>query len=119
IVPEGTTKVIQEKNEDQEKKAKKPIKRSFFRRKFVIALFVLLFLVVGAVILIALTSPKDVLIPDLEAYEFEEAEEILEELDLKVVKELVFSEDIEENHVVKTDPAAGRTVKQRTTVRVS
>src|SRR5699024_2508687 len=72
-----------------------------------IFLFILLF-----------SSPKDVVIPDVIDLEYEEAVKELEAKNLKVNKETMYSEEIEEGKVVKTDPEAGRTVKEKSTVDV-
>src|SRR5699024_10515405 len=67
---------------------------------------------------IALNSPKDVTIPDVVVMVYEEAKEELENLNLKVNKESISSDDIEEGNVVKTVPGSGRTVKEKSAVNV-
>lgn len=81
----------------------------------------LAFLVVAFVFFLSFllfSSPKDVVIPDVVEMEFEEAIEQLEQLNLVVEKETDFSNEIEEGKVISTDPPAGRTVKEKTTVTV-
>lgn len=106
----------QEKTKETTSQPKK--KKRFYKRKgFIGALLVLLLLGV-ALVIYALSSPKDVTIPDLVGHEYEEAEEELESLNLKAKKELIPSDDMEEGFVVKTDPGEGRTVKEKSTVEV-
>src|SRR5690606_2942833 len=94
-------------------------KKKWFKRKWFIGTLLLLLLATSAVVIFALNAPKDVTIPgDLVGAEYEEVKEILENLNLKVNKELIASEEIEEGFVVKTDPGEGRTIKEKSTVDV-
>src|SRR5699024_8672357 len=82
-----------------------------------------LFIVVLSAVLALFLLPslfklKDVTILDVVERPIDEALEILEELNLVVEEEATFSEDVEEGHVVKTDPKAGRTVKEESTIKV-
>jgi len=104
--------------EPSKKEPKEKPKKKKRLRKIMIPIFILLLLTVTAIVILALGSPKEVKIPDLVEWEYEEAKEELENLNLKVKKQLIFSEEIEEGHVVKTDPAEGRTVKEKSTVEV-
>lgn len=106
---------------DTSKKKKK--KKKGKRRKRWMTLLAILFVLLGASVIAlfvfpGLLQPKDVVIPDVIEMPFEEAKEELESLKLNVEKELIFSDDIEEDHVVKTDPRADRTVKEESTVTV-
>lgn len=108
------------KNETEEdvKQKKKP-KKPFWKRKWVwITLFVIALIVGISWTIFALSSPKDVEIPDVVGLEYDEAKEELEKVNLKVERESIASDEVEEGHVVKTDPAAGRTVKENSTVTV-
>lgn len=94
-------------------------KKKWFKRKWFIGTLLLLLLATSAVVIFALNAPKDVTIPgDLVGAEYEEVKEILENLNLKVNKELIASEEMEEGFVVKTDPGEGRTIKEKSTVDV-
>ena len=94
-------------------------KKKWYKRKWFIGTFLLLFLAIAAIVIFALNAPKDVTIPDdLVGMEFEEAKQELENLNLKVNKELISSDEIEEGFVVKTDPGEGRTIKEKSTVDV-
>ncbi len=72
------------------------------------------------VILPRITSVSNVKVPDVTGIEEIKAEEKLIEEGLKINSELeyVSSDTIEEGKVVKTDPAAGRTVKEGTEVTI-
>lgn len=114
---EETTMIHQPKKTPEPEKKEKPKKKR--RRKILLVVSIVLFVLIGTILAaFLLSSPKDVVIPDLVGYEYEEAKEILEELNLTVNKELIHSDEVEEGHVVKTDPGAGRTVKEKSTVDV-
>src|SRR5699024_6678624 len=110
---EEKTKVPEKKQEEPPAK-----KKRFYKRKGFIAAAVITFLALAAIVLCALNAPKDVTIPDVVGADYDEAVDELEALNLKVDKELMPSEDIEEGHVVKTDPKEGRTIKEKSTVTV-
>ena len=98
-------------------KKKKPKKKKRFRKtKWFLA--ILLLLAIGGLVAFFMIKPADIDIPDLEGMEYDEAKEELEALNLKVNKIMTFSEDIDKDHVVKTDPSANKTVKEQTTVDV-
>lgn len=107
--------VVEEKPIKNKAKQKKP-KKKFYKRKSFIIVLVLLVLSAIALTVYFMMKPKEVEIPDLVDYEYEEAVEALEELKLKTKKELIFSEEIEEGHIVKTDPKAGRKRKEKSVV---
>lgn len=100
----------------KKKKKKKPFYKSVW---FYVSLAVLL--VIGLLAFFILQKPKEIAIPDVIEWEFEEAEEELLRLKFKVVREDIYSEDIAEGLVVKTDPRAGRVrqVNSEVTVFVS
>src|SRR5699024_8010599 len=50
--------------------------------------------------------------------EYDDAKETLEENQLKVNKKMMSSEEVEEGLVIKTDPEANRSVKEKSTVNV-
>src|SRR5699024_3575887 len=112
--PNAETKNVPPKNNKQKKKTKKK------RKKKWLIIFLVLFLLLGASVVVAffVLQPKEVEIPDLVEMEYEEAVEALEEINLQSEEEIMFSEDIEEGFVVKTDPKAGKTVKENSTVTV-
>lgn len=70
------------------------------------------------VILPRVTSVDNVRVPEVEGMDEVKAEELLMEEGLKINPELqkIPSDTVEEGKVVKTDPAAGRTVKENTEV---
>lgn len=109
-----TKNLSEQANETTNKKPKK--KKRFRKTKWF--LLILLLLIVGGIIAFFMIKPGDVEIPELEGESYDDAVEQLTELELQVDKKSSFSEDIEEDHVVKTDPSAGRTVKEQTTIEV-
>lgn len=107
-------KKAQETNEEKpaEKQKNKWIKR------VVIGASVLLVLLLTVLILFSLLRPKEVIVPDLVGWDYEEAEKELEKIHLKPNKELIYSEEVEQGFVIKTDPLEGRTVKENSTVNL-
>ena len=79
--------------------------------------FVLLSSIGLAIFLIpGLLKPNEVVIPDVIDLPYEEAVEVLAEANLQDEMEFVFSDEIEADHVVQTDPRVGRTVVEGSTV---
>lgn len=109
-----TKNLSEHANETTNKKPKK--KKRFRKTKWF--LLILLLLIVGGIVAFFMIKPGDVEVPDLEGDTYDDAVELLTDLELQVDKKSSFSEDIEEDHVVKTDPSAGRTVKEKTTIEV-
>src|SRR5699024_5196057 len=110
------------KNVATTQKDKQPKKKKSRRKKWII-FFIFLFVIVASAIaalfiLPSIFQPKDVVIPGVVELEYEEAVEILEEENLKTEQEFTNSDEIKEGLVVKTDPRAGRTVKEDTVVTV-
>ncbi|WP_026906069.1 Stk1 family PASTA domain-containing Ser/Thr kinase [Paucisalibacillus globulus] len=111
--------VNKKKKKDKKDKKKKKKKKN---KKLLITSIVLLVLLSLTLVLVfvvpALTKPKDVTIPDVIGYEYSEAKDELESIGLKVEREDIPSEEMEEGKVVKTDPKPERTVKEGQTVTV-
>ncbi|MCB5951181.1 Stk1 family PASTA domain-containing Ser/Thr kinase [Enterococcus sp. BWT-B8] len=103
--------------EEKPEEKTKPKKR---RKKFIIIFFVLLFiaLAVGAVLFFAGGGKNEVMVPDVRNKTQEEARKELEAADLEVTDEVkkLPDDEIEEGKVVKTDPAAGASVKKKKSV---
>src|SRR5699024_11030235 len=78
----------------------------------------ILLLALIAIAYFMISTPKMIDMPDVTEMEYEEAETLLEEKKLKVNKKLTSSEEVEEGLVVKTNPAANRSVKEKSTVDV-
>src|SRR5690625_3755536 len=83
----------QEKEEEKPKPKEK--KRRFFKRKWFLALLAFLLVVGIGTIIFALNGPDDVTVPDVVGLEYDEAEEILEDVNLRVNRELTVSDEIE------------------------
>ncbi len=115
------TKKVSKKGQAPAKKTKGTKKKKKRNKKLLIIssiLFVVLLIVLLAFLIPGLTKPKDVTIPDVLELEYSEAKEELENVNLKPEREFMYSEEVEEGLVVKTDPRPGRTVKEGTTVTV-
>src|SRR5699024_2659165 len=65
-----------------------------------------------------LLKPKEGDVPDVVGDEYQDAIYELESLKLDVKQEMTYSPDVEEDLVVKTDPKAGRSVKEGSTVTI-
>ncbi|WP_204435973.1 Stk1 family PASTA domain-containing Ser/Thr kinase [Amphibacillus cookii] len=110
--------------EAKDKKSKKKKKSKKSKKRRIIFWLTMTFLVVLIASLFALfilpnlLQPDDIEIPDLEGEHVDDAEELLTELGLEMEQEDIFSEDIEIDHVVHTDPEAETTVKEGTTITV-
>ena len=82
-----------------------------------IALLTLLFVFV---IYPALTAEKNVVIPDCTGKTVSKCEQLLHEKDLEVATKIktTYSDSVDKNKVVKTNPESGRTVKTGTTITI-
>ncbi|WP_068672440.1 Stk1 family PASTA domain-containing Ser/Thr kinase [Oceanobacillus sp. Castelsardo] len=106
------------KKVDKKVKQKKKAKQKKKRKKWPIFLFIFV-LLIGAIALFfvpGLLQPKEVEVPKVIEMESDEARDLLESLNLIVEDEMVTSEDIDEGHIVKTSPSAGRIVNEGSTV---
>ncbi|KAF0820315.1 Serine/threonine protein kinase PrkC, regulator of stationary phase [Bacillus sp. ZZV12-4809] len=119
--PKGDTqpaaKPLPEKNKKEKKKKKK-------KKKWpIILVSVFMFLIVTAILAITvfpdLLEPKDVQVPDVSGKEVEDAVAELIAAGFTVRDTKPISDpDVEEGLVVKTDPKAGRTVKEGTAIDI-
>lgn len=112
-----------EQDEPAEKKAKKKEKQKK-RKKWPIILVsvfvVLIILFISAVtILPDLLAPDEIEVPDVATMELEEARAELEKVGFVVGETIELpDEEIEEGHVIKTDPKAGQLQKEGTTIDI-
>ena len=97
---------------------KKPKKKKNKFKKWLLAFFILALVTSLVIATILYFKPKDVVIPDLVGKEYDEARELLEDLNVKVEKKLIHSDEINEGLIVKTDPAANRTIKEKSEVTI-
>lgn len=124
--PNATTKTYSSEtpveNKGKPKKQKKQ-KKNRNKKKWWIYSSILFVLIAAAIVALffipGILQPKDVELPDVVGERAEDAKEILEELNLVVEEELVYSDDVEEGYVVSMDPSAGRTVKEESTVTLT
>lgn len=115
------TIVYDEEHTTQTYKApKKKPKKKKRRKRLIITLISLFGLLAATLIALfifpGILQPKDVVIPDVVGEPFDDAKEELEQLNLHVEQEMVFSEDVDIDHVVRISPKEGRTVKEKSTV---
>ncbi|HDR4569783.1 Stk1 family PASTA domain-containing Ser/Thr kinase [Bacillus cytotoxicus] len=110
-----------EEHTKEEVQPKLEKKRSNKWLKVLITTF--LFLAIG--ITLALTVipgffiPKDVKIPDVAGMKYESAVTALVEKGFEVAEpNIVYTDDVEEGRVIKTNPAAGRVVKENTKITI-
>jgi serine/threonine-protein kinase len=105
-------------NQEGETNDKKPPKKKKkLRWTLLIILFILLAAGTAALFLIpGLLLPKEINMPDVVEMEYAEAVEVLENHDLVVVREDVFSDEVEEGYVTDTDPSPGRMVQEESEV---
>ncbi|GLB59402.1 Stk1 family PASTA domain-containing Ser/Thr kinase [Cytobacillus sp. NCCP-133] len=119
--PKADTQPIAKPDPEKKKKQKKKEKK---KKKWpIILVSVFLTLIALAVLTITvlpdLLEPKDVEVPDVSGKEVEDAVAELVAAGFPVDETLKISDpEIEEGHVVKTDPKAGRTVKAGTTIDI-
>lgn len=118
-----TTKVDQPKADSKGKAKKKEKKQKPKKKLFKVLLISLLSL--GLLLVLALTvfprlfTPSDVRVPDIEGETLEDAIEILLSEGLEPGDETELEhEEIEANHIIRTSPAAGRSVKKGTTINL-
>ncbi|SEN61081.1 serine/threonine protein kinase [Amphibacillus marinus] len=114
------TKIV-ESSDQKVNKQKKPKKKMSKKKKVFIwvATIVLVFLVASLLALFVLPNllqPDDVEVPDLTNEHIVDAEELLTDLGLLFEREAVFSDEIDAEHVVRTDPEAEATVKEGSTI---
>ncbi|WP_082234220.1 Stk1 family PASTA domain-containing Ser/Thr kinase [Halobacillus massiliensis] len=116
VPEEPTKKAIGKKKKSKKKKPKK--KRRWWAW---LLTFFLVLLVAGAAVIFLLPNllePDDIEMIDVTGMEYEEAYSQLRELNLDVQRETVFSDDVEEGNVVRTDPEAGEMIKEQSRVTV-
>ncbi|SDL75481.1 Stk1 family PASTA domain-containing Ser/Thr kinase [Sediminibacillus halophilus] len=107
------------KNNGVKDKKSKKRKRNKTLIWVAISIFVLLGGVIAALFFIpGLLQPKDVELIDVSGMEYEEALSKLDDLNLEVERETMFSDEVPEGNVISTDPEAGTTVKEGSTVTV-
>lgn len=111
VVSDDTTKQMKPVNEDKTP----PKKKRRWKKILLILLIIGLIggLSVGAFMFL---KPKNIIIPDVIGEEYEDARDEIEDMNLKVKRKLIYSEEIDEGLVVKSDPKADETLKEESTV---
>ncbi|SDJ73281.1 Stk1 family PASTA domain-containing Ser/Thr kinase [Sediminibacillus albus] len=102
----------------KDKKARKRKRKKTFIW-IAVSLFILLAAAIAALFFIpGILQPKDVELIDVAGMEYEEAFNELEALNLEVKRETMYSDEVAEGQVIRTDPEAGTEVKEGSTVTV-
>ena len=114
---------IKKKEEKEEVEEEK--KMSKITKIIIIVLSVLFIVVLGIVLFLffiypSLTTTKAVTVPDCEGKKVSTCEKILQEAGFEVATKIEVQESsvVKKNLVVKTDPEAGRSIKQGTTIKI-
>ncbi len=122
IDAEGKPNKKEIKKEKQGKKKIEPKKKKSKLATFIITTFLILIMgfVAAFTIIPPLLLPKDIEVPDLTGESYEEAVTILLENGFDVGKEpiLISDEEIEEGHVIKTDPEANSITKEGSLITI-
>ncbi|MGY3777559.1 Stk1 family PASTA domain-containing Ser/Thr kinase [Isobaculum melis] len=114
LVENETSKVLDEDTKDPKKKNKKKRKKWPYITAGVIVLAL-----IGVLVALALSAPKDVIVPDVTGMTEVEAREALEKAKLKLGSVTQQpSDEVEKDKIIKTDPKAGRSVKEKTSVNL-
>ncbi|GGC90834.1 serine/threonine-protein kinase PrkC [Thalassobacillus devorans] len=108
----------QPRENGEEKKAKKKKKKRVWPWLLTIFLVLLAGGIAALLLIPGLLEPKDVEMIDVTGMEYEEAFSELRNLNLQVERETEYSDTVEEGYVVRTNPEAGRTIKEGSTVTV-
>jgi len=117
--PSKPNKKDKQKKQKPNKKEKSNKGKKNKKKRWIIITLILLLLAasVAALFLVpGVLQPKDVEVPDVTEMEYEEAKETLEANKFVVEQEMVFSDEIDEGHIVRSDPNEGRVVKEGSTV---
>ncbi|GGJ86373.1 serine/threonine-protein kinase PrkC [Lentibacillus kapialis] len=99
---------------------KKPEKKRR-RKKWPFIFGVFLLLAAGAAVFFfipGVLQPKNVDIPDVSGMRYEEALDELHALNLNTERGQVYSDEVDEDNVIRTDPKAGSTVTEEETVTI-
>ncbi|WP_117169753.1 Stk1 family PASTA domain-containing Ser/Thr kinase [Paraliobacillus sediminis] len=120
--------VNEQPTDDNEKdkktgKNKKDKKKKSKKKKVFIWLIILFFVLIssGLFALFVLPNwlqPDDITIPELEGEAYSDALQELVELGLEVEREDDFSDEIPEDHVTRTNPEAGKNIKEGSSITV-
>ncbi|WP_394185536.1 Stk1 family PASTA domain-containing Ser/Thr kinase [Metabacillus halosaccharovorans] len=120
--PSPHTQNNDSKKDKKGKKEKKPKKKKSKVATFIITTFIVIIISIVAAFFIVpeFLLPKDVEVPDITGESYEEAVTILLEHGFDVGEEpiLMTDEEIEEGHVIKTEPEANNIVKEGSLITI-
>ncbi|MGM7720328.1 Stk1 family PASTA domain-containing Ser/Thr kinase [uncultured Metabacillus sp.] len=110
-----------QQKKQKQKKEKKPKKRKSKLATFIITTFIVLIIagVAAFTIIPPLLLPKDIEVPDVSGETYDEAVRILQEEGFEVGEPVQISdEEIEEGHVIKTNPEASEITKEGSMITI-
>ena len=116
---------VKNKEEDKKEDVEEEKKSSKLPMIIIIILSVVFLIILGVVIFLffiypSLTTTKAVTVPDCEGKKVSTCEKLLQEAGFEVATKIETQESsvVKKNLVVKTDPEAGRSIKQGTTIKI-
>ncbi|WP_442599455.1 Stk1 family PASTA domain-containing Ser/Thr kinase [Neobacillus sp. D3-1R] len=99
-----------------------PIKKKRRKWPIVVAITLITLMLLGlftVTVLPSLLGPDEVEVPDVSNQDFREAKMELEEAGFKIGEEIMINNDeVQDGHVIKTNPKAGKTVKEGYTIDI-
>lgn len=119
--------VRRSKRSDKRDNNKKNKKQGFFAKHpkakvpaiIIGAILLFVLVLVGTLIVMNITSPKEVVLPDLTNMTEDEAKEALEKINIKYNKvNEIYSTTVEAGKIISQDPVANRKVKEKSSVDI-
>ncbi|HYK75098.1 MAG TPA: Stk1 family PASTA domain-containing Ser/Thr kinase [Pseudoneobacillus sp.] len=114
------TIVANKSNHPKEKQKNPPAKKKRRKWPIVVAVTFIVLMLLGlftVTVLPSLLGPNEVEVPDVSGQEFSEAKQELEEAGFKIGEEIeVNNDEVQDGYVIKTNPKAGKTVKEGYTI---
>ena len=113
----GEEEEYEEYNENGRKKKNKTKKNN---KRIVMIAVAAAIVILGLIAIFALTRGEEIEAPNLKGMTMQQAEELAEEMDLKVKEgEEVISDEVDKGLIVSQDPEAGQTIKTGSTITVN
>ncbi|TVP92499.1 Stk1 family PASTA domain-containing Ser/Thr kinase [Alkalibacterium sp.] len=118
VAPVAAAAKVEKPNNEADNRKKAGNTRKSRKKGLLAVIFLLLFLIISLVIF-SMTRPREVNVPDLMGLSLEEAVTELEALNLETgqINEL-HHEEIEEGHVIRTNPSSDAVLRENATVNL-
>ncbi|MCC5888967.1 MAG: Stk1 family PASTA domain-containing Ser/Thr kinase [Alkalibacterium sp.] len=118
VAPVAAAAKVEKPNNEADNRKKAGNTRKSRKKGLLAVIFLLLFLIISLVIF-SMTRPREVNVPDLMGLSLEEAVTKLEALNLETgqINEL-HHEEIEEGHVIRTNPSSDAVLRENATVNL-